>query len=832
MPPRAPEHHNQDTDRNPGQKHQDELAQLYDAQGNLRTLDEGVASKEGAVDQARERLKKQEATQATSGPTDLNDIKKAEATTPWQTNVAPDKTSSLSKQALKKVILRRWAIGGIFSAIFGILTGVSGLTIFEIPHLNRLSNDKAHHLTNRFIGAKQAKARHTRYFTNPDTCRGVKIKCRFHRGLSENEIKKLEKAGMRPEVGVGNNGKRYIKSFTVTNTSGELIKIDKDNWFSELDRNPNLHVALKNSAASPGIVKTLGKGAMQVMRKFKVNATDPLGKPATEQEARRNARKNLYENRDNLDADDFSDSKEQSDAVKEQAKEYLPVGEGDAKWDVPVIPTLDPSAIDITPEHAANAVQDAAKGGIKGAIMSVAAVPDKICSAYDLLRKTYVLAKVYKLASLIVYAHMFLTISSKLQAGDVTPYEVSMIMSMALAGSVVKGSEGKNFFNSEGWFLISQGKIRNPNALAKYTNGGTFYGYLKTANETVKKLADSAGINLRRDCGAVKSVWGQIILGVIGVVVSVGSLGTATVVGIVGSTALAITISVIEQFAIPMLASYAAGTFAPDPQNPEGGYGMGNAFAAGLMAFSGESSKHSGLRPLKKSEYATAVAQATEYDNKIAAFEGRGKNPFDLNDPYSITNQVVLTALPFTTSHTYAAEQGVVAALSPFSLLRGAISPSFMANPAFAADSDPYGNQYCEDEDILEMDLATDAFCNVLYGDDLNRIYDPQYSPDAVNAYMVDNHHVDGETGAPISEEYKNYLADCRDDTTPLLADGGGTSIEDNENSNGGTINTRQCYDTSIKYNMFRDYIGYDVIAIADDQAADGSFGKETSIPE
>lgn len=819
--------------RNPAERQHDELTDFSRWQQELEgkaPLASSAQEDQNAA-RARDSLAQQEsgatAPQATDSSQDIA-RREGQPSTGWQTNVggsAGSKALNSAKNWLKKA-RNKWIVSTVIGMVFAGGAGGAGLVSLEIAHINDMWNGHAFRLMNKSHNTRMGKYRETKYFSNPDECRGGKIKCRFHKGLSDNEIKRLEQAGLRPEVGEA-NGKKYIKSFTVEDADGKLTKITKAEFLTHYLGNPKLVLALDN-VAKPRSILTMGKETLRrVYIKFKLNATDPLGDgKGTSKDMEREMRKTLYSGEQSLDTK-FSADETQDKAIKEYANDLV---DDNVDFNKPVVPTIGIEDIDFSDVKAGEAVQEAAKGGVKGAIFSVAAVPDKVCSAYDLIRMVSVLAKVYKARALIKYAFLFMTIGSKMKAGEASPQEVGLMLSLAMTPSVARSSKGLNFFSSEGWFLFSQGKVRNKNALSRFVNGGALSDKLITVRKTIESIGSSAGLNVKQDCKFVKSTWGQVILGVVGIAVSVGSFGTATVIGIVGGAALSTTISVLEQYAIPMIASYAAGTVAPDPKDPEGGYGMGNAAAAGWQAFASETGKANGLRPMLKSEYAGGVKAAVEFETQMAAAENYGKNPFALDNPNSITNKLAVAVLPMFSSYNIAAQNGVLAALSPFNMLRGAAMPSIMATPALAANEDPYGSQYCEDEDVQTMQLATDAFCNVLYWESDNTLLSANFTPDAVNSFMVDNRHVDADTGTPISDDYKNYMADCVNDVTPLLADGGGVSIEETENSNGGDINTAQCRDTSEKYTMFRLYLQDTALDEGDTQGANGSFGKEETI--
>lgn len=756
----------------------------------------------------------------------LKELAQKEDAPTWKTNINPPQQASTGGgnnlfKGFAKKSAKKWIIGGVISAILALFgLGVGGGSLQAI-HLLEMLNRWDMRIKDSPLSNRAKYINQKRYFTPPSECKGGPVKCRLHRGLSDNEIEKLTKAGLSPDIATDENGKKYVRSFTVEGPDGKPLTINNDNFFEEAGRNPHLVRGLGEISKARSIA-TMGVGALRKIIQFRINVTDPLGNAKDEKSLKRAWRQEMY-GQTNLSANILSDPAASEELQKEATQEVA--GEaGESVFDKPIDAIPNINDFDVSENAAQNVMVDAAGGGLKASVFGIASAPDKVCSAYDLVRGLDVGAKIYKSRALIRYAFLFLTIASQVKSGDAGPEQIGLLMNLASTPSVMPSSKGKVLGDSAISKVLGDG-LADPDSLARTTNGGTWAGRFTTLRSTIDKMGKSAGINPRTDCRFIKGTFGQIILGVVGLATSIGSFGTLAVVGIVGGTAASVALSTLGNYVVPMLQAYLGGRAAPDPDDPEGGFGMGNAIVAGVGAFGAESGRANGLRPVKKDELSKMLADANAHEHKMALIENRGKNPFDLNDVDSIASKLAMTVMPRLNSVSSSAQTGIMAALAPWSLVQGGLSKS-----VYAADDDPYGTQYCRDDDIEQLGLAADMNCNILYSESSQTMVSSQYDPDKVTTYMIDNGYVDPETGAPIKQEYKNFRADCIDDVTPILADGGGVSVENDTNSAGGQINTTQCLSTGEKETNFRMFQADGVILKGQESQVAGVLGKETGL--
>lgn len=773
----------------------------------------------------------------TSDEDSINRAARDEAAPTWKTHIGEaqprNKRSGNSIMGLlAKKATKRWLVGFGVTAFIGLFTGGSGLLGLLPAHLHNIFNNKAFHYMEKSQHKRMGDYRKTKYFTNPDTCTASGVRCRFHQGLSDNEIKALERVGLGPEVGTSASGKKYILEFKPTDLKGASATVNAGN-FSELYNTSPEFASKFNSIAKPMSVLAMGKESIDLLlKKFpNLNLTDPLGsKPASDEEAIREFRKYVYgEAHPNADTGLGDEINQQIRELANEKRAALEASNFDkAPATIPLEESIDAGrAPDIANAIGGSLKKRLALGFVGGALT----IPDSACTAYGFSRALAVMGMLYKHKALIMFALGLQTIWSKTMAGDANPTEVSLVMNSLTQPSTAEKTKGKNFFDSEGWHLVSEGRIYDPSSLIRWATGGGLTGTLIAINQVANSLAKKVGINLNRDCLLIKSNLGQALLFVAGISFSFATLGAGAVAGVASSTLVSSGLAVAAMFAIPTIISYVAGTASPDlTGDPEGGFAVGQAAAAGYLAFGGEVGKANGMEPMKAEDYEDAVKQAAENERFMAKVDAVGKNPFALDNPDGLFGMLAANLAPYATSLPNALQGGMLAALNPMGMFSNAARPALMTNSVYAANEDPEGTQYCQDENIKAMGLAANAFCEIIYWQPDRVTNDPKYSPDATVAWMLDHGHLNSETGEPVSPEFRYFIADCIEDDTPMLEDGGGGGFDKHTNSAGGEINTTQCRSEGERENYFRAYIQYRAIDEAEAQGVNGSFGKEASI--
>lgn len=807
----------QDQDQlNPSQS--DYAAKFEQDFGNRPTLNEGIASKEGAIDQAKARLKEDEEAAAVSTPetkaTNADNLQNKEEQP--QNFYNQDSGGGVVKGLANKS-LKRWLLGIGAGLLTGGVTASVGGMLGIFVSLKEMSFDfytKNHYS----FYSKRTKALQQRIFNKPEACGAVSIKCRLKTGISEKEIEKYRKAGLSPEVGE-ENGKKYIKSFTTTGDDGKPLKIDKTNFGTVYEQSAKF----RSQAWAISKPQALVWRAQHAVNKFNVFriARNKLFSKA------KDFRKYVYgggqkdvKTKPSTDAEDAESdaskaASEVDDSIDKAAKE---ITDDLASSDYERAPSI---SIDVSDLDSTEATEAAAKGavsgGLKGAVLGVFNTIDRACSGYQILRTVEFGAKILKYQALIQYAMVFMTHADALKAGDISADQIALVAGILVTPSTLSGSKGKTAANSNLYSLVTQGKVSSKAGLA--------YGVIGTAAlkavSTAKDAFESAGAN-KSTCSKIRSWPAQIGLAIGGLTLSFLTGSGNVWAGIAVGVGLSAVIAVLQAYAIPLLIQYVAGTVAPDPNNPGGGYVAGEAIAAGIGGMASELGK-GGLSPVTTAEAATIFNETNAEMAKIKESEHVGKSPFSLDSSDSITSKLAMAVAPYASSPTAQSTYQDLSSLAvaPLKMIGDSVNQLF--NKKVGALSTSYGGEYCVDEDLRSMGLVTDAYCNVVYGRTDSVTNDPAYDPEAVINYMVDNGHVNESDGSAKSDEYKKYIASCVDGTVPITPDGGGVEVTDS------SVDTRICVKKDQQTTMFGIFYADTNILDGMDSSADGTLGTSSS---
>jgi hypothetical protein len=726
---------------------------------------------------------------------------------------------------------KKWLIGSLVTLILGMATAIPAALSGAFIHMKELASDWANKNNHSYFSKRTAKYMQKRLFQADKNC-AEGVKCRFKGGVTDPEIDKMKEAGLNPEVGQDGD-RKYIKSFNTTDVSGNPLKVTADNFDEHYGGDEKFRSHM-DKIAKPKSMLLRGKTTLKlVFDKFGIKRNRTID-GENDRERNKNLRADIYgEGNDTEKANSAPDGGDEDkdgtgktvqgvdDAINEAAQQERERLESSG-YDRPPSIIPDSSNLDLSPDKAVEVANGVLKDNpIKEAGMGIFAGISKACSGYQFIRAAIFGAKVYKVIGLIKYAVIFMTIADKLKAGDSAAGEIGYLAGLLFKPSNSKESYGKTFFQSEGFNLIFQGKIADHRGLARFTTGASFLKYLQGA----KKVFESVGAN-KATCKQVNSWYGQTFLFVAGLSLTIFSAGTLEVAGAVAGAALGMVVSALVAYITPLLIQYAAGTVAPDPTDKEGGYGMGNAIAAGMGAFGDFAGGANGERVLT-----TADATAVEMEsNKEMAFETKvenyGKSPFSFDSSTSIPSQLALAFAPVMASPLSQGTLQSVASVitSPLSLFGSSFS-NIVTGGVNAQNDISKGGEYCSDEDYRAVQLAVDAFCSKIRGEKGSTIDDRKYAPDLVDDWMVDNGHVDDKTGTPKSDDYKKYIASCVGDEEntppPISPDGGGSDV-------GEDVDTRWCFSTEEKFNYFRFFITTNASESAYKDSIDGTLGEDT----
>ena len=726
-----------------------------------------------------------------------------------------DKSTKAQKTFFQRISKKKAMIGGgITGAIIALVIALINISPFGVfIQAKETFSNWGGNWSNSFNLRRSSINYKKKYFTDPASCGAIAVKCKLTSGVKDKDIDKLREAGLKIDEKdiVESNGKKYLKGMSYVNAQKKTVRVTATNFVSTYRSDPLLLSKFEYVASMKGITWR-GKQALKKFALFKVKRTNPIGEGTTQEENVKNMREVQYGEGDSdtnkakggVDEDGNeagnkagidqynSDLSEQSQQLREKA-----LADGPDANDISITDGLNTNDAKKLTKIAFGTLKSTAKKTLTGAIGTI----DTYCSIYQQIRIVSYGAKLYKARALIKYAGIFMTLADQAKAGKITPAQASFVGSLLVSKSVADNSKGKTFSDSDGYTLVTQGKVGSIGGLARFTNGTPALQAL----DTVKKVLDTGGAS-PTTCKQVKSWYGQAGLIAAGVAVSIGTLGANAAAGAVLGAVEGAMMGIIGEYLTPWMIQFAAGVIAPDPEkDPEKGYGVGNAIAAGMGAFGSQIGRANGLRYVKKSEFKSFLADANQSEATLAAAE-EINNPTNPTDTF--TNNVASALMPLSTS------------LRSFDLAQFATSiatlpSSILSSTASAANADNYRGDLCDDEDYKQQDIATDAFCNPILAQSTSDIDSAKYDPNAVIDYMLGNNYIDQE-GNPLGD-YGTFLSTCIDGDEPITADGYSADLS--------TASTKDCVSNDDKFQYFRFFTADTNILDAQDAGVEGTLG-------
>ena len=750
------------------------------------------------------------------------------------TTIASTAGSPLAGAAVKvlgKIKTKGGAATGIVIALMLLVLVGAGL-LAPSAILLRLKEEGTSWMskyTNIGVNDRLRKVVKARYFDDPS--KGTsKIMSRFYPGLDDTEIEKIRSI---PGVEIKDSditersGKKFLKQMTF-NDGGKKITVSGSNFENLHSRNINFRNAFDTHLNAKSFTFR-SKFSLKKFSAFDVERAKMLGDKFSQSSILKFFREKFYtaKNLFSLKATGTADNTGgQPNPDQQNALDNLGLqDQADAVRGSDVIAngpsSIIPDASELTPEKAAALTGSTAVGGLKGSLMGVFASLDTGCSIYNTLRIINFGVKLAMAAQLIKYSGLFLTGADKQKASKINTEEIAFLASILLRKGSTGSSKGKDFSQSQGASLIFDGKVSRPTDLARFSLGNVATQAL-SALFTVFNFG-SIGPSA---CSKILSWWGQSLLFLGGIVTSIATFGTGAASGIAVGAAKGLAIAFIMQVMTPRIIPLIAGTVIPDPKkDPEGGYGAGNAIAAGIGAFGGQLGRGKGMRPLTKTQFAALQnSQEASMMAKTETYRYNQMGVMNLDNPRSLPNLLAYNLSGFNQPQSLwdyvdSAQTLVAKALSTPIDSASAASPDDEYRGKFCADADTYAVMKT---DVLPdgkslPDFARDANCNIIYGPDPLTLDNVKYSLDNTVSWMTSNGYVDPDT-LEAKGEYKDYKDTCTDGIEPII-DFYGADLSE------GT-NIEQCFNTDDdKYRYFSAYTSYDDAASATDDAANDKLG-------
>lgn len=414
-------------------------------------------------------------------------------------------------------------------------------------------------------------------------------------------------------------------------------------------------------------------------------------------------------------------------------------------------------------------------GGVALNAIKFTGMADTACQAYGAVQTLGYAAKTIRAIQLARYAFVFLNVADQIRegtadAGDVA-YLGGILTEVAYDASsaalrVSRGSATDSF----GYKFAAYGTGgKMSNFAMQFLAGGGLTGELINVTSTINSFLPGGA---KATCGTLANPWVQAgsIIGGIALMLVPGAGQAISAVKITAQVALQVTLQV-GLFIIPeLLKDIVAGNVTDGIVGPD----SGDAITSGAGNLMGDLSN---LAPMTKED---ALAYAG-YQNDVVAMYAKEEtatlSPLDPSSRHTFVGSIVSSLLPVLTNTSNAS----LALTNMGSVFSQSLSSLIPKASAITEEQYRGSMELCQDYDYKALGIATDPFCNVIYG------IPPQYldkDTQLVIDELLAGGHIDETSGLPKSDTYKNFIKDCIERTQPL----GSSGVDQQGNDGAGCI--------------------------------------------
>lgn len=672
---------------------------------------------------------------------------------------------------------------GPMAAILGILgIGGFGFTMLFSPAMLLVNMKET--LSDRFndqlavldIRSNRVLAKKIGKEVTTGVCSPVTIRCKYTT-MSKRQLAKLEKAGIRA---LDDKGEPLTKRGKAATLEIDGKQYNAQQLQSELRKNSALRSAF-NRAYNPKVAAFTDSIIKKTNTRLKISKKNAFDDVQTKEDLTKKLRSTVTGESFDLKASglevktvdgkevytDPETGKTLTDAeIAEREKAFASV---DAETK---------ARADLT-KTGGKITKSTIKGALTVTALGLGAV-DSVCTGYLVIRTVSFAAKYIGMLQLVRYAHTFMNTADAIKAGVATPEQVEYLGTILTSTN----SEGKSASDSAGYKYAAYGDSAMPtrepvdpeearvaDETYRYVNGqlvpnGVFSSIMNSISGGGKSTSAAD-----ETCKFAKSGWGQGILfgtAAIGAIVALGSGGISLGWGTGAQVAASVAVGVAIGILTPKLVDMASGTLVSGDEN---GNEAGNAIVSGMGAYNAQSSQTRGLAALSKED---ALAYKNTSNETLALYnevERNEANPLDATNRHSFVGSIASQLMPYVVKNNSVSLTRSV--FGSFSAAASVINKSLTSKAASAEEF----NQ-CNDPEYEELGLAADPFCNIKYGLSNEAL---AVDPDEVLDYMIDNSHIDPNTGSAASEVFKKYIKGCTERTTSI----GGWTEEDDSNDFG-----------------------------------------------
>ena len=679
----------------------------------------------------------------------------------WKNNFAQEKEAInyIQSKDIKrgKAMLRLAKRKGPLTAIIlslgggGILIGTLLSPSLLLVNIKEIMVEKFNY-QNTSMSVRTTKLLVSKMKTTSGVCGSVvSIKCKYS-SMSEKQIGYFKKAGI--EVIADTEASKTLTGRTIVKEIKFNDKvISPKNMISEINGNPEFRTAIfktynpKYAGFSDSIWKQVSaKLGISKAKKDISGATDEERLAKIQDEVKASA----------ADIDEIKAGAEKPDGTKYTEDEAAAARK------------LAQEAKELTAEGTESVAKKVLKSSKSAATASINFVKitgpsDAACQAYNTIQAISVAAKISRSLQLAKYAMLFLGVADQIKAGTANPDDVTTLSEYLTAETEDENGDMKSATDSFGYKFAAFGDIGNMSVSSmRFMAGAGLAGSLSKVMTTINQ---NTGNSPKTACKILSNPFiqvGSLVAGIFAWIgaetVVLGAYDVAKVIAVGG-------IQAATYFLPSMLDDIVAGVLVDKTTIAED---AGDALTSGAAGIMSTLAKLGGNAPL-------TATQATGYSELGKAINNEQKsniavNQFDISDTNSFIGKFASLLVPYTSKSTSIASGiGSIISLSSDSI------SNVLTTNSYAESSQEFST--CTDLDYQDIGVATDPFCNVIYGIDTDALdIDPNTVNDellnvsyydSVEQKEIKRPQIDEETGNPINE-YATFVNKCINRTTPI----------------------------------------------------------------
>lgn len=426
-------------------------------------------------------------------------------------------------------------------------------------------------------------------------------------------------------------------------------------------------------------------------------------------------------------------------------------------------------AIDATSEIASDADTLAKAGAKAGAValdaietgteqigntLKITGALDNLCSLYGTVKSIGYAAKTVRALQLAKYALLFFNVADQIKAGVAKPADVAYLGTIL---TTEYAATKKTATQSFGYNYASTGKIGKRTSIStQFLVGGGLTGKLIGLTSKIDAGLRVGGATPNTTCGTIKNpfvgaaslIAGIALMLVPGVNIAIGVKDVAQAVGGIAFSYLLSALPALLKDVVAgvLIDGTIVGEASTEASVPGGSFAIAQPAALG------------GNAPLTPTQAVAYNNLSNDIAAKYAEEDQLAYSPFDATNSNTFLGKFVASLVPYISNMS--SLTGTLLSIASISTQSIA---SLTTQNTYAASASDY--EMCEDYDYKSIGVATDPYCNIVYGIPVEAL---TADPVAVanNLYTTGQIDTDGQIKA--GSAYKTFETDCINRPRPL----------------------------------------------------------------